>query len=102
MFATAFALEEYTAATEHGWISTSFLPPLCYYSSSKYSLHCKCTAAVIIRRLLTTNLINQLWNVFDFSLIIIFLSYFILRIKGLSDGNSTYLFCLTSCIFNGI
>ena len=75
---------------------------LYYYLPGQCSLHCKCTVPVIIRWLLSTNLINQLWNVFDFSLIIIFLSYFILRMKGLSDGNSTRLFSLTSCSFNGI
>ncbi|KAF8072069.1 receptor-activated Ca2+-permeable cation channel [Lyophyllum atratum] len=50
IFAGAFTLEEYTAATEHGWIIY----------------------------------IANLWNVFDFSFIAIFLVYLTLRIKGIN------------------
>ncbi|GLB40556.1 putative receptor-activated Ca2 -permeable cation channel [Lyophyllum shimeji] len=53
IFAAAFTLEEYTAATEHGWILY----------------------------------IANLWNVFDFSFIAIFLVYLGLRIKGLHNGH---------------
>ncbi|RXW22827.1 hypothetical protein EST38_g3005 [Candolleomyces aberdarensis] len=66
IFASAFALEEYTASTEHGWIIY----------------------------------IANIWNAFDFSLIIIFLVYLVLRIKGLSDGNeniSAMAFDVLSC-----
>ena len=45
VLACAFSLGEYTAATEHGWISTLVLA-FCFASLTEYmhkSLHCKCT-----------------------------------------------------------
>ncbi|KAF9024917.1 hypothetical protein BDZ89DRAFT_1161975 [Hymenopellis radicata] len=56
IFACAFVLEEYTAATEHGWVIY----------------------------------VANMWNVFDFSFILVFLIYLGLRMKGLSDGNTGY------------
>ncbi|KAF5327160.1 hypothetical protein D9619_004543 [Psilocybe cf. subviscida] len=50
---SAFALEEYTAATEHGWIIY----------------------------------IANMWNAFDFAFILVFLTYFFMRLKGLSSGH---------------
>ena len=32
----------------------------------------------------------QMWNVFDFSFIVIFLVYLVLRLKGLNDNNGKY------------
>ncbi|KAF6757068.1 receptor-activated Ca2+-permeable cation channel [Ephemerocybe angulata] len=66
VFAAAFMFEEYTAATEHGWIIY----------------------------------IANIWNAFDFSLIVIFFAYFGLRIKGLSAGDldmSAMAFDVLSC-----
>ncbi|KAF9264785.1 receptor-activated Ca2+-permeable cation channel [Marasmius fiardii PR-910] len=53
VFGVAFALEEYTAAMEHGWIIY----------------------------------IANMWNVFDASFIVIFLSYLGFRLKGLAYGD---------------
>ncbi|THU86429.1 hypothetical protein K435DRAFT_829719 [Dendrothele bispora CBS 962.96] len=50
VFAFAFTLDEYTAATEHGWIIY----------------------------------IANMWNVFDFGFILIFIGYAILRVRGLA------------------
>ncbi|TEB34488.1 receptor-activated Ca2+-permeable cation channel [Coprinellus micaceus] len=55
VFASAFALEEYTQSTGNGWIIY----------------------------------IANIWNAFDFGLIVIFLVYLGLRVKGLSDGNES-------------
>ncbi|TFK75140.1 receptor-activated Ca2+-permeable cation channel [Pluteus cervinus] len=66
VMASAFALEEYTAATEHGWIIY----------------------------------IANVWNVFDFSFIVIFFVYLGLRTKGLSDDDleaSTMAFDILAC-----
>lgn len=66
IFGSAFALEEYTAATEHGWIIY----------------------------------IANTWNAFDFSLVVIFLAYLGLRIKGLSFNDlstSSMAFDILSC-----
>lgn len=66
IFGSAFALEEYTAATEHGWIIY----------------------------------IANTWNAFDFSLVVIFLVYLGLRIKGLSFNDlstSSMAFDILSC-----
>jgi len=46
LFAGAFTLEEYTASTEHGWISEPSLSNLLqrdHIVSITRSLHCKCT-----------------------------------------------------------
>ncbi|KAF4614239.1 hypothetical protein D9613_007732 [Agrocybe pediades] len=53
VFGIAFALEEYTASTEHGWIIY----------------------------------IANMWNAFDFSFIVVFLTYLGLRVQGLSTNN---------------
>ncbi|RDB26026.1 Calcium channel YVC1 [Hypsizygus marmoreus] len=66
LFAVAFTLEEYTAATEHGWIIY----------------------------------IANLWNVFDFSFIAVFILYLVLRIQGLHNNDldaSSMAFDILSC-----
>ncbi|KAF8240728.1 receptor-activated Ca2+-permeable cation channel [Tricholoma matsutake] len=66
LFAGAFALEEYTASTDHGWIIY----------------------------------IANLWNVFDFGFVAIFLAYLVLRIQGLyynDVSTSTLAFDILAC-----
>ncbi|KAL1724237.1 hypothetical protein EV715DRAFT_244703 [Schizophyllum commune] len=60
VFAASFVLDEYTAATEHGWISTSIL----------YCAHA-----------------SMIWNVLDSSFIVIVLLYLGFRIRGLVEGD---------------
>ncbi|KAF8896600.1 receptor-activated Ca2+-permeable cation channel [Infundibulicybe gibba] len=55
IFGVAFALEEYAAATEHGWIIY----------------------------------VANMWNVFDFTFILLFLGYLGLRIQGLSNNDAS-------------
>ncbi|KAG6868676.1 hypothetical protein C0993_012179 [Termitomyces sp. T159_Od127] len=69
ILAAALTLEEYTAATEHGWIIY----------------------------------IANLWNVFDFSFIAIFLAYMVLRLKGINhDDSKTDSWCLRTVPSNTV
>ncbi|EED84303.1 predicted protein [Postia placenta Mad-698-R] len=59
IFATAFTLEEYTASKEHGW------------------------GTVLTDDVIKTVYIANMWNVFDTSFVVVFLTYLGFRIKGL-------------------
>ncbi|KAF9810730.1 hypothetical protein IEO21_06822 [Rhodonia placenta] len=59
IFATAFTLEEYTASKEHGW------------------------GTVLTDDVIETVYIANMWNVFDTSFVVVFLTYLGFRIKGL-------------------
>ncbi|KAJ4488076.1 hypothetical protein J3R30DRAFT_3280335 [Lentinula aciculospora] len=61
LFAVAFALEEYTASTEHGWGS-------------------ECPTLLKL-------LLLCMWNVFDTAFLAIFCVYLVLRIRGIVDGD---------------
>lgn len=91
LFAFAFTLEEYTASTEHGWISKNASTAIGFVLML-YSLCCQCRVTTSKSFISTFQLIlSQLWNVFDFSFIAILITYLCLRVKGLSQGDGDQL-----------
>ena len=96
IFGSAFALGEYTSSSEHGWISEScFIPrhpalnTTLQFTSRTYVHHRP-------EMLSSYQLIHpQIWNVFDFSFVVVFVGYLTLRIKGLGHNDrktSCYLY----------
>lgn len=52
------------------------------------SIHCKCECSITLGVLFEAHLnVNQMWNVFDSTFILVFLAYICLRIKGLAYGD---------------